>query len=213
MLRADVLILREVSSMLDAITFNIDAPDGDDEFIVELLNRVRAQLSALECWNMNVSLRQVRSALAIIAGGAAEHIKACGVTPADFKLLTGERPWLAAERGRVRSTLDAVVHGSTSALGLPQLELPAEYVAAAIAMLVSPVNMQAACLFSESGRTVADLAGAPATGAAALSSTQLFALVMQAYGEEDLGDFQAQFEKRMNVAIEHALRAGAPPAE
>lgn len=147
--------------------------------------------------------QQVKSAMNVLLAGAAAHLVSMGVSKADFARLTGNTPWLAADRSGVRNTLDAVMFASMDYIGTVRFEVPAEYVAAAIATFVSPVNQFTACRWMESGRTAQDLSANPSSGAAPMSAPQLYALV-NLISADDVSDFAAKFEKKTKWAIEHA---------
>ena len=153
---------------------------------------------------------RIKAALGIVTKGAGEHLAGLGVSKADWKKTTGNVPYMAADRSTVRRTLDAVIHGATDFVGLPRISVPAEYVAACIHMVVSPVNWQVACRWAEQGRTMQDLAVNPDTGAAPMSAEQLFACVQMLEGEETVAVMRAQFEKRVGMAVAFSEANGEP---
>lgn len=156
---------------------------------------------------MNLAI--MLSAMSVLARGSAESLASLGVSEPDFKLTTGSVPWLAADRQRVRNTLDAVLHGAMDATGQPRFEVSAEYVAAALAMFVAPVNLQVACRWMESARPVDDLAASSDTSASPLTAQQMHALCILALGDDAaLAAFRDKFEKRVNLSIAHAVEDG-----
>lgn len=71
------------------------------------------------------------------------------LTTEDFNFLTTENPWTARDRSQGRKAVEAVVYGSLDFLGLPRFAIPAEFIAAAIAYFVHPVNIMTACSFMD----------------------------------------------------------------
>jgi hypothetical protein len=63
----------------------------------------------------------------------------------DFEFLVQDKPWIGAERSRVRTVVEAATYGTLDYLGLPRMAVPCEFVAASIAYYVHPVNMMTAC--------------------------------------------------------------------
>lgn len=68
----------------------------------------------------------------------------------DFAFLTTDKMWTGADRQRVRLCVEACVYGACDVVGMPRFEVPAEYVAAAIAYYVHPINIKYAV--AEMGR-------------------------------------------------------------
>ncbi|WP_299747820.1 hypothetical protein [uncultured Tateyamaria sp.] len=64
-----------------------------------------------------------------------------GLSAEDWKLITQLEPWNVQQRQRARSILAECVQISLTIAGLPAQSLPAQYVAAMIAHLVSPSNL------------------------------------------------------------------------
>lgn len=66
--------------------------------------------------------------------------RAHGISQADWKLITQEEFWTPEQYRSVRSLLANVVEVSMTVAGLPSVPLPGQYVAAVIAICVSPCN-------------------------------------------------------------------------
>ena len=64
----------------------------------------------------------------------------------NFEFLTIAKPWLANERARARLVVESAVYGTLDYLGMPRFAVPAEFIAAAIAYYVHPVN----CMYASS---------------------------------------------------------------
>lgn len=63
----------------------------------------------------------------------------------DFEFLTINKPWVANERARARLVVESAVYGTLDYIGLPRFAVPAEFIAAAVAYYVHPVNHMYAC--------------------------------------------------------------------
>ena len=100
---------------------------------------------------MNLSLPMMNGACQIIAqkSTAEGGLAAFGYTKLDFDKLTGEAPWGRDDRDAMHQMIDKAIFGACDALKLPRLEVSAEYVAAAIAYFVHPVNIMMACTIYE----------------------------------------------------------------
>lgn len=61
----------------------------------------------------------------------------------DFEFLIMPKPWVANERARARLVVESSVYGTLDYLG--RFAVPAEFIAAAIAHYVHPVNFMFAC--------------------------------------------------------------------
>ena len=145
-------------------------------------------------------------ALQLIAKGAGSTLSAMGISESDFKLTTGVNCWLASDRPRVRATLDAVLFGSLDVAGLPRFNVPAEYIAACLVVMVSPVNYHVACAWYNGALTSDDMSMSEDVSAAEpVSARRLFALLVQLHGDEAVGLAQAKFSKRVGLAIDHAV--------
>ena len=156
---------------------------------------------------MSLQLQVVKSAMTALAKGTATGpLQNLGLLPQELELVTGNIPWKASERNQVSKALHTLMYSTQDALGLQRFEVPAEYVAATIAMFVSPTNIMVACSWME-----ADLLSASAIGNPHLESinrneiraAQLFALVLQMLQDcETIDTCKAQFEARVNMSID-----------
>lgn len=106
-----------------------------------------------------------------------------GLLLADLKLLTEHRLWTnAADRRRIKMTLEGVMMGALDLLAFPRIELPAEFIASWIVALVSPMNVMAACAMFDRPRRAADIAsqeGPEDSAYETVSPARLFALCHQ----------------------------------
>lgn len=74
---------------------------------------------------------------------------ALDMTQDDFDFFVGDRIWLATDRSRARRCVEAAVYGTLDFVGYPRFPAPVEFIAAAIAHFVNPINIQTACLIME----------------------------------------------------------------
>lgn len=137
-------------------------------------------------------------------GAVTDAFEALGITKDDFELATGDMSYLGADRSRVSSVLNALTHGTLDVLGLPRIEVPAEYRAAVIAVFVAPRNIHVACRWLETGVTAADIVAGGQLEA--VSAKQLFALICQLAGDAPVA--AAAWQKKTSRAIANALHTG-----
>ena len=146
----------------------------------------------------SLDIRTAKNAMSVIADGAASGaFEALGITEDEFQTATGDFPWISSDRHRVTAVLDALTHGTIDVLGLPRIEVPAEYRAAVIAMFVSPLNQQVACRWLEAGFDANMLAAGGKSEP--VSAKQLFACVCMI--SPDSAPLRARWDKRVNRAL------------
>ncbi len=148
---------------------------------------------------------------ALANGMASGALETLGILPDQLNLVTGHIPWKINERNIIVRTLDLLMFGTMDILSLPRFEVPAEYVAATIAMFVSPSNIMVSCRWMESGQPAADFLGNPAASTQNTSYTnasQLFALVIQLSNDGEVAQCKNQFEARTTQAIKEAIKGG-----
>ncbi|UUW39426.1 hypothetical protein [Pectobacterium phage Mimer] len=71
------------------------------------------------------------------------------MTEDDYAFFTADRLWLPVDRSRARRCVEAAVYGALDYIGYPRFPAPAEWIAAAIAVYVHPLNLQTACLIMD----------------------------------------------------------------
>ena len=72
-----------------------------------------------------------------------------GVNPVELALVSGEKPWIAGERQAVVTTMEKFIFGGMEIQGLGRVDVCAEFVAAAIYVVVHPANALRACKWLE----------------------------------------------------------------
>ena len=95
--------------------------------------------------------------------------------------------------------LDALTHGTLDVQGLPRINVPAEFRAAVVALVVNPVNVCVACRWLE--------AGVPAeshiTGTVEqVTAEKLLALVLEVRASSSTGRYRTAFSHRTNLALD-----------
>jgi hypothetical protein len=147
--------------------------------------------------NLDVALGSMRF---LANMGRQGFLDGIGLSKADFDRLVGPDIWVASERARMTQLIHTVINASVDSMGLPRFNLPAEYIAAGIAMFIHPVNAHAACIFAPPA------ASAESSGRMAVSqpctAEQLFALTIQLYDNPGRNSARALFEKNTGLALE-----------
>ena len=131
-------------------------------------------------------------------------LPALGITDTDYSLVIGHTPWVAAQRARVRQTLDTLAAGVMDITGVPRFEMPAEFYAALIISFVSPINMQMACRWLEGHRSRDSIAGLSADSNPPKPEV-VFCFVCDLYTTEGAKQIRAQFEKNVGLSIQRAI--------
>lgn len=153
---------------------------------------------------MNLSLNYVvaKRAMAMIAAqGTMGHLDVIGLSREDFTRVTGAVPWLGTDRNRITVALNTLLSGVLDAAGVPRFALPAEWVAAAIAVFVSPINIHLACSYVERPGTASDL-GRGVEEFDRCTAQQLFALIVQFYGSDAHVEARRQFEAKTQLKLD-----------
>lgn len=90
--------------------------------------------------NKDLKFRQALAAIKLCEGGGIVDL-----TQDDFEFLTQAQIWVASQRSRVRRCVESTVYGALDMVGVARFPAPAEFLAAAIAFYVHPVNQMLAC--------------------------------------------------------------------
>lgn len=145
-------------------------------------------------------------------GSVTGEIDAFGVTKEDMKLTTGDTVWKGSDRSRVTNVLEVIMFGTVDVMGVPRFDIPAEYVAAVIAVFVAPSNTMLACRYLEGRSSAASIvlqgSDESAHGLERCTARQLFSLVLQIKDDSLANLARVSFEKRTKLAIEHAKMKG-----
>ena len=127
-------------------------------------------------------------------------LSAYGISTDDLKVLGKTSFWQASDRVRVQRALSALRDGICQHIGLPNFNVPAEYMACILCKFVHSVNIRVACgwvaampLFPCDDIAADNLSAEPVT------DRRLFALVMLARGKDPA--FEAGFDSKVKKAI------------
>ena len=158
---------------------------------------------------MSVRYETAMAGLQLIAKGAVEgDLAEWNISPKDWETLTGSTPWVGKTQTCKRA-LDQLMHATMFAQGLPQFEPPAEYIAAVIAMFVSPTNLMPACRLMESRKSADELASTGLKRTEDITPERLFALCLQLASDDRTLPAIQQWEKRVNLRIKHIEESGS----
>lgn len=150
-----------------------------------------------------MNLDVARGSMRMISNmGREGFLDGIGVSRGDFDRLVGNDPWMASDRNRMTTCFHTVINASVDAMGLPRFNLSAEFVAAGIAVFVSPVNCHAACVFASNGGPAEEMGRMASISPS--TPEQLFALLVQLYGDQDRTSCRALFEKNTTLALDKA---------
>lgn len=152
----------------------------------------------------NVSYKIARGAMRLLAEGTGSaDFGAFNLTDEDYALFTGENSWLRPDRPKICQIMDAILWGTMDIIGVPRFPVSAEYLAAAIAVFVSPTNiMPATEWLSQKPVNAAILEDADQLGVEACTPGQLFGLVLMCLSAPN--DFKERFELRTGLGVSDA---------
>lgn len=77
-----------------------------------------------------------------------------GIPAVTWQKTLGSDLWFMEDRSRVRACLDALLYGTVDTVGIPRVEIPAEYIASFLALCVDPVNWMSACTWYQNANTL-----------------------------------------------------------
>lgn len=145
-----------------------------------------------------VSLPVARNVMKLIRDGAcSDAFEALGITSEDFAFAISSSPFVGADRSLVSGVLNMLTYGVLDVMGLPRIEVPAEFKAGVIAAFISPANMMVCCRWIE----VSPVATEMAVGGSMqpCSAHQLFSLCCLLYGDQPVG--VESWRKKMQHAV------------
>ena len=97
---------------------------------------------------VDIALRVVK------AGRYQQMLEMQGIPKTVWSVALGSDIWLPQDRQNVRQVFDSLLFGTLDVLGLPRVELPAEYIAAFVCIFADPVNWQTACTWYQNANTI-----------------------------------------------------------
>ncbi|AXL15486.1 external scaffolding protein [Microviridae sp.] len=129
-----------------------------------------------------------------------KHMATLGFQPAEVELLTGDHPWIGSDRQNVMRLLESATFSTMDHLGLPRIEVCAEFLAANIFVFVSPTNYMSACAWSARTQSV-DKSSAREFDP--ITAQELHAYLVQLM-DTDANAFSYSFQKSVAAKIKAA---------
>lgn len=144
---------------------------------------------------MSQTSQNPRYATALASLQVVQAAQVFDLTAEDYEFVTSNRIWISTDRSRARRCVEALVYGTLDYVGYPRFPAPAEFVAAAIATFVHPVNLMTACLIMEGAEFSEHIIAGVSTP---LEAPALFAHVLQVRGcnqaHVDVAEMQVQLK-------------------
>ena len=149
----------------------------------------------------DLSLSTALGAMRIVArSDYVQLLQIMGISEDDMKLVSGKVVWTQHERPRVRQVLDQLACGVLDVVGVERFEMPAEYLAAVIAVFVDPTNTMVACRVFENMRPAEEVLGNVPSGHP-VQARVLFVLVAKLYGDRTGHETKQTFQKVINKSM------------
>lgn len=162
----------------------------------------------------NLSYEIMASNLGYIVSSVFNDWDALGITKAQLQLVYDNVPWNVEHRMQVERVLDGILYGELRRLGLPQMELPSEYLALVIATCVGPCNTKVACIWMADrrviGRSSQDISAGEATTVAQTTWSELFNAIVQIRQNENTTAVRVDFANKMKLAVAKSTQATEP---
>lgn len=153
--------------------------------------------------DVNLNYVVAKRAMTMIAQqGSVGFLDLIGLSQEDFKKVSGKVPWLPSDRNRVEAILRTLISGVLDASGMKRFRIPAELVAASIAVYVSPVNIPLACAFLEGAKTANDMSRGGNDEFVSCSAEQLYTLIVMFHGSDAHNDARRLFEKNTKLELD-----------
>jgi len=149
----------------------------------------------------NVSYKiAVKAMMYISAQGNISFLEDHGIMQEEWETLVQDRAWSKEQKSRCRTTLNQVIYGVMDEMNIPRIQLPAEMLAACIAVFIKPINGVTACCWME--RTVSAIQlGMEEHDAVPCTASQLISLVIQLYRSTEHIQAISQFDVKTNRLI------------
>lgn len=126
------------------------------------------------------------------------------ISQAQRDRLKSNQPWPASARSTIDQTFRSLLLGSIDVHGLPQYDLPAEQVAAAIATFVHPCNYFLMCSWSSIHGSTADQM-AQGVEYEPFTPKELYSMVYNCYVGNIMGAGPASIQDAVDRAVKRAL--------
>lgn len=135
-----------------------------------------------------------------------------GVSVVDFKKVSGPNVWSATDRSKMAFIMNSLLSSTINIIGCAPFQLPAEFIAAGIALWVHPINIHAACRFMERVATAESL-GRGIENGDLVKAQQLFALIIQLKSDPDTSHAVVLFERNTGIRMSDPRYAEKKPDE
>lgn len=138
---------------------------------------------------------------------------ALGVSEDDLELTHGEMMWQRQHVHTVLKTLNSLMFGTLEIMGMPKINIPAEFQAALIATFVAPVNRIGCCILFEQENKIGGVASEIANnaenfGVDRVARDQLFALVLELSSRDESTQARLDFKERLGLRADKLLKTG-----
>lgn len=151
-----------------------------------------------------------------VAKGCMQHIADAkpenilvnlGIAPETLELLTGSIPWTGNQRVDIKRCMDALNHGVCDIVGIPRINVPAEFIAASIAKFVHPCNTQLACNWAQITAGVLELAGGNTKSQMqeTITADKLFSMVQMLQDHVRQPYLNVEFELAVKKAVDNYM--------
>lgn len=121
------------------------------------------------------------------------------ITPAEINVLVSDNGWVGTDKTTVRNALNAALYAGVDVLGYERFRLPAEYVAACIAISCKEVNWKSACIYmADSKLNELDVLAGYQEEREQVNAERLFALVLECKAAS--GQFNIELETAFSEA-------------
>jgi hypothetical protein len=151
--------------------------------------------------NVKTSLEAVKSSLEYLVNGAGDgYFKA---NPAVRDMIGQDEPWHGSQRGVVSQGIGNALFESCDLAGLERVQLPAEFMAAGIALMVKPANWLLASHWVGALHSNMVLANEEESLFDPVHPSQLFALVLSVGDHFQKGNFLARWHKRFDERVDN----------
>jgi hypothetical protein len=132
--------------------------------------------------------------------------KSHGIDPYEWEILTQDEYWSVDQAQKMRTILANIVEVSMTIAGMPAIPLPGHYVAAVIAVIVSPVNQMLACTKAPDTFDAAMASGLEGTyEVKPMSVQQLCALVIAYSGDYHMEPQAHRIPKSVETKITESV--------
>lgn len=158
--------------------------------------------------NHTLNLKTAMGAMRIVLNEQlVDAARSLGCTEKEWEMLTGPKPWIGLDRPVIKRLLDNLLNGMLHTMGLPPVDLPAEYAAAVITLFIHPCNFFAAASWMGNFHRADELGNFDGSqsgftdGLERVSARQIFALCCTLYSEDHVHIIARRFSDKFGVQL------------